>query len=147
MIDMQQAAQRAVGEAMKAGELRYPTTCCVCGVDARPLNDTRNPPRWTVQYHHWSYLPEHRLDVVPLCMSCHRQVHCGSIPDPTSGARWGADKRLRASARKADWERQRAEWRAQNPERAATIARVTAAQNAARARRKCLADNDSAGVQ
>lgn len=26
-------------------------------------------------YHHWSYLPEHWLDVIPLCRSCHKKLH------------------------------------------------------------------------
>lgn len=26
-------------------------------------------------YHHWSYLPEHRLDVIPLCKDCHIALH------------------------------------------------------------------------
>jgi len=27
------------------------------------------------QYHHCSYEPEHFIDVIPLCVSCHTQVH------------------------------------------------------------------------
>lgn len=28
-----------------------------------------------IQGHHWSYLPEHRLDVVWLCVTCHGKEH------------------------------------------------------------------------
>jgi len=27
------------------------------------------------EYHHWSYLPKHALDVIPLCDPCHKMVH------------------------------------------------------------------------
>lgn len=27
------------------------------------------------QYHHWSYLPEHWLDVIPACQKCHKKLH------------------------------------------------------------------------
>lgn len=36
--------------------------CAECGKQAQ-------------HYHHWSYLPEHRLDVIPLCTKCHKKVH------------------------------------------------------------------------
>lgn len=26
-------------------------------------------------YHHWSYLPEHWMDITPLCSSCHGTLH------------------------------------------------------------------------
>ena len=29
------------------------------------------------EYHHWSYDPEHWLDVIPLCKQCHADVHNG----------------------------------------------------------------------
>ncbi len=31
------------------------------------------------QYHHWSYESEHRLDVVPLCVGCHKRLHRGGL--------------------------------------------------------------------
>ena len=30
-------------------------------------------------YHHWSYLQEHHLDVVPLCRKCHTAEHKGEV--------------------------------------------------------------------
>lgn len=27
-----------------------------------------------VEYHHWSYLPENRLSVIPMCKSCHSRL-------------------------------------------------------------------------
>lgn len=27
------------------------------------------------QYHHWSYAPENKLSVIPLCRRCHRRIH------------------------------------------------------------------------
>lgn len=27
------------------------------------------------EYHHWSYAPDHKLSVIPLCGQCHRRVH------------------------------------------------------------------------
>lgn len=38
--------------------------------------------------HHWSYEPEHRLDVIPLCTTCHAAVHRGNIPEPRTGRRY-----------------------------------------------------------
>jgi hypothetical protein len=49
---------------------RHDTLACkVCGGRA-------------VLYHHWSYLPEHWLDVIPLCDRCHKHVHLGEIVHP-----------------------------------------------------------------
>lgn len=57
-------AQYAVRRAIKSGilpELRL-QQCSRCGEPA------------TV-YHHWSYKPEWRIDVVPLCNTCHGWIH------------------------------------------------------------------------
>jgi len=32
------------------------------------------------QYHHPSYEPEHRLDVTPLCIKCHKSLHFNNYP-------------------------------------------------------------------
>lgn len=31
------------------------------------------------EFHHWSYADDHRLLVVPLCFSCHRRNHRGTL--------------------------------------------------------------------
>lgn len=36
-------------------------------------------------YHHWSYAPEHRLDVIALCLGCHMRIHYGTLPEPRTG--------------------------------------------------------------
>lgn len=53
-----------VSKAVSAGKLKDPKTlCCAnCGGAA-------------VEYHHESYAPEHWLDVIPLCHSCHMTIH------------------------------------------------------------------------
>lgn len=53
-------AKDAVGKAIKSGKLLEPTSLqCSCGKQA-------------AQYHHHKgYAPEHRLDVIPLCIKCH----------------------------------------------------------------------------
>lgn len=58
------AAREAVKHAVQVGKIPSATTCTceLCGSKARA-------------YHHWSYLPEHRLDVIPLCPKCHSKVH------------------------------------------------------------------------
>lgn len=58
------AANDAVGRAIKQGLIlsaeNYP--CALCGAQAQ-------------DHHHQSYLPEDRLNVIPLCRSCHVKVH------------------------------------------------------------------------
>lgn len=70
-------AQAAVARAIRAGALPAASSqpCRCCGESA-------------TKHHHWSYLPEHQLDVAPVCNGCHAQIHAGRIPDPTSGAFW-----------------------------------------------------------
>lgn len=53
-------ARQAVYRAIKAGRLVRPAACSSCGVDGR-----------VQAHHHHGYAPEHRLDVVWLCPSCH----------------------------------------------------------------------------
>ncbi len=58
-------AYNTVHTAIKAGTLPHPTTkiCHNCKV-----NQAR-------EYHHYlGYEPEHRLDVIPLCIECHRNT-------------------------------------------------------------------------
>ena len=58
-------AVSAVQHAIKIGKLPRPNTLqCHYG------------PVQANQYHHWhSYEPEHYLDVVPVCIKCHRKIH------------------------------------------------------------------------
>lgn len=57
-------AQYAVGNALRDGKLERPTICEHCGASEKKI-----------QGHHWSYLPEHWLDVIWLCTSCHGKEH------------------------------------------------------------------------
>lgn len=59
-----QKAMDAVNNAIKNGKLPHVNTqlCYYC-------------PNPAQQYHHWSYLPEYWLDVVPICIKCHRKIH------------------------------------------------------------------------
>lgn len=57
-------AQQAVKYAVKTGKLPH-TKELQC----------KHCDRQAQQYHHWSYLPEHWLDVIPLCAKCHRAIH------------------------------------------------------------------------
>ena len=55
-------AHSAVARAIKAGILPYPNSLiCSCGEIAQ-------------HYHHPSYVPEHWLDVVPVCIPCHNSL-------------------------------------------------------------------------
>lgn len=60
----QYAARKAVQIAVKRGEL---TAIALC-----KCNRCENMAR---HYHHWSYEPEHWLDVEPLCIKCHQKEH------------------------------------------------------------------------
>ena len=57
-------ARRAVRTEIRSGRMAPAAACeCVdCGAQAMDL-------------HHHSYEPEHWLDVVPLCRSCHQKRH------------------------------------------------------------------------
>ena len=55
------AAHKAVKSAIKSGKLPpISTRKCKCSKQAK-------------QYHHWSYLPEHWLDVEAVCVPCHNK--------------------------------------------------------------------------
>jgi len=58
------AARLAVLNAKRRGEIPFASSliCADCGKPAK-------------HYHHESYLPEHWLDVVPLCTLCHGKRH------------------------------------------------------------------------
>lgn len=91
--DAHAEANHQVALAVKAGGLlpAKGQPCKVCAKPARFL-------------HHWSYLPAHALDVAPLCGSCHQLVHCGRIPDPTSGQTWEPDRVIRRTLTKLELE-------------------------------------------
>ena len=57
-------ARNAIRSAIRA-DMMAPASACEC-------NDCRAP---AVELHHESYEPEHWLDVVPLCVSCHKKRH------------------------------------------------------------------------
>lgn len=60
-------AQDAVSYAIAQGRFPRASThnCTHCGSAA-------------TEYHHWSYEPEHWLDVIPLCHNCHMKIHSPS---------------------------------------------------------------------
>lgn len=64
MQPQQNAARRAVRDEIRAGRMRPAKQlhCNQCNSKAH-------------EYHHWSYEPEHWLDVIALCKSCHQQLH------------------------------------------------------------------------
>lgn len=47
--------------------------CEICGGEGK------------IHRHHWSYEPEHADDLILLCVSCHRNVHAGRLPEPRTG--------------------------------------------------------------
>lgn len=55
-----------------------PKVCEICG-------RTKAADRVTIHLHHWSYEPEDWTDVIPLCGSCHQQVHRGEVIEPRTG--------------------------------------------------------------
>ena len=57
-------ARQSVSNAVRDGRLFKPTSCEHCGTSEKKI-----------QGHHWSYLPEHWLDVIWLCTSCHGKEH------------------------------------------------------------------------
>lgn len=57
-------AQIAVSNAKRDGRLVKPGSCEHCGTSEKKI-----------QAHHWSYEPEHWLDVIWLCTSCHGKEH------------------------------------------------------------------------
>lgn len=65
-----------VRAATKWGRLPkiYDQSCATCGRQAQ-------------QYHHWSYLPENWLSVIPVCTICHGAIHRGALEvNPTTMA-------------------------------------------------------------
>lgn len=58
------AAEQAVMIAVRRGDIpkAHSLACQKCGNKAK-------------HYHHWSYAPEHQLDVIPLCVPCHKEIH------------------------------------------------------------------------
>lgn len=72
-------AHRAVDRAVDSGLLPPVSTLpCACPGCTSGANE----------YHHWSYLPDHHLSVIPLCYSHHRLIHSGgfSLEQPQSYA-------------------------------------------------------------
>lgn len=73
-------AHYAVGNALRDGKLFKPDICEHCGTSERKI-----------QGHHWSYEPEHWLDVIWLCTACHGEEHrrlneLGRDPDREQGS-------------------------------------------------------------
>jgi len=58
------AAHNSVRNAVQRGKLQ-PIGNCKCAMCNRQAEE----------YHHWSYAPEHRLNVIPLCQPCHANLH------------------------------------------------------------------------
>ena len=57
-------AGTAVMHAIQSGKIVKPSTCEICGCE-----------HYYIHGHHKSYEPEHWLDVVWVCPSCHKKIH------------------------------------------------------------------------
>ena len=58
------AACKVINQAIKSGKLPRPDSLqCACGESAKQY------------HHHKGYAPEHWLDVIPLCVKCHKIAH------------------------------------------------------------------------
>lgn len=57
-------AQYALSNAKRDGKIQVSGCCEHCGTSEKKI-----------QGHHWSYEPEHWLDVIWLCTSCHGKEH------------------------------------------------------------------------
>jgi hypothetical protein len=68
-------ACRALQAARKAGLIAKPSRC-----QAKGCTSSKH-----LEAHHWSYEPEHRLDVLWVCASHHRQGHAQGWITPTAG--------------------------------------------------------------
>ena len=125
----QAAAQAAVSSAIREGRLQRASQCSICGVGGRWITvqyrSGRAPgARWSIQMHHWSYLPEHRLDVVGLCVSCHRRVHTGNLAEPSTGATLRTPRQLNREWRDEYRRRARPDLAAKRDARRAMIAQL-----------------------
>lgn len=61
----QEKAKHAVSSAIRAGKLPRPDTLqCHCG-----------PEKAEQYHHHKGYAPENWLNVVPVCINCHKKIH------------------------------------------------------------------------
>lgn len=91
----QSRCRAAVADALRQGVLpAEPARCEACGVAGHrnrsgggipKRNGTPRKPRWSIVYHHHSYLPEFWLDVAAVCDRCHQRIHLGQIPEPRTG--------------------------------------------------------------
>ena len=57
-------AQAAISNGLRDGNVVRPSECEHCGTSEKKI-----------QAYHWSYLPEHWLDVIWLCTSCRGKEH------------------------------------------------------------------------
>lgn len=80
-------AHAAVATAVRNGDLQ-PATSVACEAGCG---------RMAQCWHHHSYKPEHRLDVIGLCRSCHLKVHWGSIAEPRTGRVYESSGRMGAA--------------------------------------------------
>ena len=78
---MKAAAVRALTTAVNGGRMQRGAHCQVAGC----------PSRKSIEGHHWSYAPEHHLDVLWCCATHHRQGHARGFIVPAAGipARYG----------------------------------------------------------
>ena len=90
-------ANGAVARAISAGRLVRSSFCEACG----GRGDLRLISNMPIHLHHWSYDREYWLDVIPLCVSCHRRVHYGAIPEPRTGRMYPRRADLMAARRAA----------------------------------------------
>ena len=85
--DFWRQANGLVTNAIRRGIMARPSACEVCGL-ANVSEIRKGRLWWPVLCHHWSYELEHVFDVIPLCYSCHKKVHAGSMPEPRTNMRY-----------------------------------------------------------
>lgn len=57
------AAHQKLNAEIRAKRIIRPIACEICGIGCNP------------HAHHWSYLKEHHLDVIWVCVNCHADLH------------------------------------------------------------------------
>lgn len=88
---IRQKAVVAVKKAIKTGQLKRPKECQMCGRVLRHRHHhvkpyTREYPSlrkyaYRLEAHHYSYYPDHWLDVIFVCPLCHKREHCENPPE------------------------------------------------------------------
>jgi hypothetical protein len=73
-------ARQAVTLTIHHGHLVPAASCEACGAATAKR----------FHYHHHSYAVAYMLDVIPLCVTCHRRLHWGHVVEPRTGRLYAA---------------------------------------------------------